>query len=74
MGEIKSKESTNIYSTLNNPVQEVKVKEGDKVKVGDVLAVLDSNGLEKDIEQATATADATEANAKNTAWFSSKGI
>lgn len=64
LGEIKSKESTNIYSTLNNPVQEIKVKEGDKVKVGDVLAVLDSNGLEKDIEQATATADATEANAK----------
>lgn len=64
MGEIKSKESTNIYSTLNNPVQEIKVKEGDKVKAGDVLAVLDSNGLEKDIEQATATADATEANAK----------
>ncbi|NRT74794.1 efflux RND transporter periplasmic adaptor subunit [Clostridium beijerinckii] len=64
LGQIKSKESTNIYSNLNNPVQEVKVKEGDKVKSGDVLAVLDSNGLEKDIEQATATADATEANAK----------
>lgn len=64
LGEIKSKESTNIYSTLNNPVQEVKVKEGDKVEAGDVLAVLDSNGLEKDIEQAIATADATEANAK----------
>ncbi|WP_026886618.1 efflux RND transporter periplasmic adaptor subunit [Clostridium beijerinckii] len=64
LGEIKSKESTNIYSNLNNPVQEVKVKEGDRVKAGDILAMLDSNGLEKDIEQATATADATEANAK----------
>ena len=55
LGEIKSKNSTNVYSTLNNPVKEVKVKVGDKVKAGDVLAILDSASLEKDIEQATAT-------------------
>jgi multidrug efflux pump subunit AcrA (membrane-fusion protein) len=61
-GEVKSKNSTNIYSTINNPVKEVKVKAGDKVKEGDVLAILDSAGLEKDIEQAIATAEASEAN------------
>ncbi|MCE5221147.1 MAG: efflux RND transporter periplasmic adaptor subunit [Clostridium sp.] len=64
LGEIKSKDSTNIYSTSNNPVKEVKAKVGDKVKVGDVLAILDSGILEKDIEQATATAEASEANNK----------
>ncbi|MDR3593696.1 efflux RND transporter periplasmic adaptor subunit [Clostridium sp.] len=62
LGEVKSKNSTNIYSTINNPVKEVKVKAGDKVKEGDVLAILDSAGLEKDIEQAIATAEASEAN------------
>ena len=64
LGEIKSKDSTNIYSTSSNPVKEVKVSAGDKVKVGDVLAILDSGSLEKDIEQAIATAEASEANNK----------
>ncbi|WP_315071487.1 efflux RND transporter periplasmic adaptor subunit [uncultured Clostridium sp.] len=61
LGEIKSKDSTNIYSTINNSIKEVKVKEGDKVKAGDVLAILDSADLEKDIEQSIAVADAEEA-------------
>lgn len=64
LGEIKSHDSTNVYSTVNNVVKEVKVKVGDKVKAGDVLAILDSAGLEKDIEQSTATADAADANNK----------
>ena len=37
LGEINSKDSTNVYSTLSNPVKEVKVNVGDKVKAGDVL-------------------------------------
>ena len=64
LGEIKSKNSTNIYSTANNVIKEVNVKVGDKVRAGDVLAVLDSAGLEKDIEQAIATADSADANNK----------
>jgi len=64
LGDIKSKNSINVYSTLNNPVKEIKVEAGDKVKVGDVLAILDSAGLEKDIEQATFTAETAEKNAK----------
>lgn len=62
LGEIKSRDSTNIYSTANNVIKEIKVKAGDKVKVGDILAILDSAGLEKDIDQGIATADASEAN------------
>lgn len=61
LGKIKSEESTNIYSTVDNVIKEVNVKEGDKVKAGDVLAILDSSGLEKDLEQQTAAADADDA-------------
>ncbi|AGF54108.1 efflux RND transporter periplasmic adaptor subunit [Clostridium saccharoperbutylacetonicum] len=64
LGEIKSQDTTNIYSTESNAIKEVKV--GDNVKTGDILAILDSAGLEKDIEQSTATADATDANNKVT--------
>ncbi|OOM11315.1 HlyD family secretion protein [Clostridium saccharobutylicum] len=64
LGKIKSQESTNIYSTVDNVIKEVKVKEGDEVKAGDVLAILDSSGLEKDIEQQTAAADADDASSR----------
>jgi len=65
LGEINSKDTTNVYSTLSNPVKEVKVSVGDKVKAGDVLAILDSGSLEKDVKQAEATTVAAEANAKS---------
>jgi HlyD family secretion protein len=65
LGEINSKDSTNVYSTLNNPVKEVKVHVGDKVKAGDVLAILDSGSLEKEVKQSEATTVAAEANAKS---------
>ncbi|SFC41058.1 efflux RND transporter periplasmic adaptor subunit [Clostridium uliginosum] len=64
LGQVKSEKSTNVYTTLNNQVKEVNVKVGDAVKAGDVLAVLDTTNLKNEIEQATATTDATEANAK----------
>ncbi|WP_077845532.1 HlyD family secretion protein [Clostridium puniceum] len=65
LGDINSKDSTNVYSTLSNPVKEVKVHVGDKVKAGDVLAILDSGTLEKDVKQSEATTVAAEANAKS---------
>ena len=34
-GQIKSNESSNVYSTLDNKIKEVRVKVGDKVKTGD---------------------------------------
>jgi len=64
LGDVNSKDSTNVYSTLNNPVKEIKVHVGDKVKAGDVLATLDSGSLEKDVQQTEATTIAAEANAK----------
>ncbi|MFW2491789.1 efflux RND transporter periplasmic adaptor subunit [Clostridium chromiireducens] len=63
-GVVKSSASSNVYSTLDNKIIEVRVKVGDKVKAGDILAVLDAGDLEKDIEQAQATTTANEANAK----------
>ena len=65
LGEINSKDTTNVYSTLSNPIKEVKVQVGDKVKAGDVLAILDSDSLEKDVKQLEATTVAAEANAKS---------
>ncbi|NLJ30796.1 MAG: HlyD family efflux transporter periplasmic adaptor subunit [Clostridiales bacterium] len=56
-GEVKSNASRNVYTTLNYPVKEVKVKVGDTVKAGQVLAVLDTATLESDIEDAQNAAD-----------------
>lgn len=63
-GVIKSSNSSNVYSTLDNKIKEVRVKVGDKVKAGELLAVLDAEDLEKDIKQAQATITANDANAK----------
>ncbi|MFU0832589.1 MAG: HlyD-D23 domain-containing protein [Oscillospiraceae bacterium] len=50
-GTIHSNETYNVYTTLAYPVKTIQVDVGDKVKKGDVLAVLDTATLEKDIEQ-----------------------
>ena len=50
-GTVKSDNSYNVYTTLTFPVKTVSADVGDTVKKGDVLAVLDTAGLEKDIEQ-----------------------
>lgn len=54
-GTIQSKNSSDVYSTLTYPVAKVSVSAGDKVKKGDILAVLDTSSLEKDLEQQKAT-------------------
>lgn len=59
-GTVKSKTSRNVYTTLNYPVKEIKVSVGDKVKAGDVLAVLDTSTLDKDIQSAEYSADTAE--------------
>ena len=65
-GAIESGESTNVYTTLNYPVKTLNVGEGDAVKKGDVLAVLDTAGLESDVEQAQySTKSAEDAAALN---------
>jgi RND family efflux transporter MFP subunit len=55
-GTVRSKDPANVYSTLTLPVAKVSVSVGDTVKKGDVLAVLDSSSLEKDIRQQEYTA------------------
>lgn len=57
-GTIESKNSENVFTTLPYPVQTVSVELGDQVKAGDILAVLDTSTLSKDVEQARYTANA----------------
>ena len=54
-GTIECAEPHYIYSTLTLPAQEVLVKEGDKVKKGDLLCVLDSTTIEEQIAVKEAT-------------------
>ncbi len=63
-GTVHSDNPVNVYTTLAAPVAKTCVSVGDVVKKGDVLAVLDSKSLQKDVEQQQyATADAeTSAN------------
>lgn len=54
VGKIESNNKVNVYSTLNNVIKEVKVSAGDKVNAGDVLCILDSSALEREISEAEA--------------------
>jgi HlyD family secretion protein len=60
-GTVQSDDSTNVYTTLTLPVEKINVDVGDVVKKGDVLAILDTSGLQKDVEQQQyATKDAND--------------
>lgn len=60
-GEVKSEDSTNVYSNVNLPIKEVKIKLGDKVKVKDTLAILDTSKLENQIKELEASIITTDA-------------
>ena len=64
LGTIESNDKINVYSTLNNVIKEVKVQAGDKVNEGDVLCILDSSVLEKEIAEATSTLEHDKEKAK----------
>ena len=64
MGKVESNNKTNVYSTLNNVIKEVKVSAGDKVHEGDVLCILDSSALEKEIAEAESEAKYNKDKAK----------
>lgn len=62
-GTIRSNGSSDIYSTLNQPVEKVSVSVGDTVKEGDILAVLDTSSLSEDISQQESATKAADSSA-----------
>ena len=60
-GTIKSKNSYDVYSTQAFPVAKISVSVGDRVKRGDILAVLDTASLQKDLAQQKATMSTSNA-------------
>lgn len=56
-GPVSGTDSADVVSNLHAEVLEVKVKEGDKVEKGQVLAIVDSNDLLKEVELAQNTYD-----------------
>ncbi len=65
-GTVECAEPHYVYSTLTLPVKEVLVKEGDHVQAGDLLCVLDTESIEKEIAMQQATMDVTQKNASTT--------
>lgn len=64
LGIVKSESLTNVYTSLSSTIKEVNVEVGQKVKVGDILCVLDSTNLEREVKEATEAITASESNAK----------
>lgn len=62
-GTIHSNSSSDVYSTLNQPVQKVSVSVGDTVKAGDILAVLDTSALSDDLRQQESATKAADSSA-----------
>lgn len=54
-GTVKSSQTENVYTTLSYKIKKVNVKLGDTVKAGDVLAELDTDSLQKDVQIAEET-------------------
>lgn len=61
-GLVESQSFTQVSSKLGYNVESVNVEVGDKVKAGDVLAVLDSSDLQDQILQQQSTLDSSNAN------------
>lgn len=60
-GEVKSENTTNVYSNVSLAIKEVKVDVGDRVKVRDILVILDTSKLEDQIRELEATITTTDA-------------
>ena len=60
-GTIESMDSENVYTTVNYPVESISAELGDNVSAGDILAVLDTDALVKDIQQARYNTSEAEA-------------
>lgn len=64
-GIVKSDQAESVFAKENLLVKEVKVEVGDVVKKGDVLAVLDTESMEKDLEKAKVSLASTLKNIEN---------
>ena len=64
-GAVKSVDSENVYSYLPYQVQTILHDTGDKVKVGDILAVLDTDDLEYDVRAARSNYEQSLSGADN---------
>lgn len=58
-GNVEAADDANVYADASAKVLEVKVEEGDEVKAGDVLAILDSSDVEYNIQLKEAALKAT---------------
>lgn len=56
-GVVKADESATLYSMTGGSVASIRVKAGDKVRKGDLIATMDNDMVEKQIAQAQAGAD-----------------
>lgn len=59
-GNVESKNSQNVYSTLSYQVKEIKVDVGDEVTAGQTLAILDTDSLKLDIAQQKSTIESSQ--------------
>ena len=64
LGTVQSNNKVNVYSTLNNVVKELNVEVGDRVNEGDVLCVLDSTNLEREIDESSKNSELDKQKAK----------
>lgn len=61
-GKLVPSNSVEVFSEKSLPVTEIKVKVGDKVKKGDVIAKLDSSSVEQQLKSRKAQKEATDKN------------
>ena len=60
-GEIKAAQDADLVFASQGTVAEVKVKEGDTVKKGDLLAILDTRVFDQQVHQAEAALESARA-------------
>ncbi|MEK7309816.1 MAG: efflux RND transporter periplasmic adaptor subunit [Planctomycetota bacterium] len=63
-GTIKAINQVDVYTKISGRVEELKVKSGDEVKSGDILAVLEHSAIKAQTEQAAASLEAVGAQLK----------
>ena len=63
-GTIKAINQVDVYTKVSGRVEELKVKNGDEVKSGDILVVLEHSAIKAQTEQATASLEAAGAQLK----------